>query len=150
MLPGQPPSKAPGKLPDQLPAERSPPANLLSLGGVSRPSPAVEADPGLALAALHSAASGGGYAGRPLVAGPVGPVGGPPLDAQLRLSLIERAMAEQFCEPIKKLCKICGDKAAYHNYGVLTCDSCKTFFRRQIIDKKVRSTAVRWRHFISG
>ena len=55
------------------------------------------------------------------------------------LETIERAMADQFCEPIKKLCKICGDRAAYHNYGVLTCDSCKTFFRRQIIDKKVCS-----------
>jgi hypothetical protein len=56
-------------------------------------------------------------------------------------------MAEHFCEPIKKLCKICGDKAAYHNYGVLTCDSCKTFFRRQIIDKKVRNL-VHWQLFV--
>ncbi len=29
-----------------------------------------------------------------------------------------------------KLCQICGDKASVVNYGALSCQSCKTFFRR--------------------
>jgi hypothetical protein len=29
-----------------------------------------------------------------------------------------------------KSCKICGDRKACMAYGVLTCDSCKIFFRR--------------------
>jgi hypothetical protein len=28
------------------------------------------------------------------------------------------------------LCLICGDKARFTNYGALSCQSCKTFFRR--------------------
>ena len=27
-------------------------------------------------------------------------------------------------------CKVCGDKATIINYGALSCQSCKTFFRR--------------------
>ncbi|CAF1188116.1 unnamed protein product [Rotaria sp. Silwood1] len=27
-------------------------------------------------------------------------------------------------------CKVCGDKATIINYGILSCQSCKTFFRR--------------------
>ena len=34
-------------------------------------------------------------------------------------------------------CKVCGDRAVYVNYGALTCDSCKTFFRRQNLQPKV-------------
>ena len=29
-----------------------------------------------------------------------------------------------------KICRICGDKALAHNFDVITCESCKTFFRR--------------------
>ncbi|KAL3316885.1 Nuclear receptor subfamily 2 group F member 5 [Cichlidogyrus casuarinus] len=29
-----------------------------------------------------------------------------------------------------KQCKVCGDKAITHNFGQLTCESCKAFFRR--------------------
>ncbi|VEL12898.1 unnamed protein product, partial [Protopolystoma xenopodis] len=29
-----------------------------------------------------------------------------------------------------KKCKVCGDKAVNHNFGQLTCESCKAFFRR--------------------
>lgn len=35
------------------------------------------------------------------------------------------------------LCQICGDKARIINYGVLSCASCKTFFRRHGFDAKV-------------
>jgi hypothetical protein len=30
----------------------------------------------------------------------------------------------------RTICRICGDKASIVNYGVLSCSSCKTFFRR--------------------
>ena len=30
----------------------------------------------------------------------------------------------------EKVCKVCGDKAATHHFDVMTCESCKTFFRR--------------------
>ena len=29
-----------------------------------------------------------------------------------------------------KLCRVCGDRALGFNFGVLTCESCKAFFRR--------------------
>lgn len=41
------------------------------------------------------------------------------------------------CEEGERYCKVCGDKAVYVNYGALTCDSCKTFFRRQNLHPKV-------------
>ncbi|CAH8445016.1 unnamed protein product [Dicrocoelium dendriticum] len=30
----------------------------------------------------------------------------------------------------EKFCKVCGDRAVNHNFGQLTCESCKAFFRR--------------------
>ncbi|KAA0186854.1 Nuclear hormone receptor family member nhr-48 [Fasciolopsis buskii] len=30
----------------------------------------------------------------------------------------------------EKLCKVCNDRAVNHNFGQLTCESCKAFFRR--------------------
>ncbi|KAL8558887.1 hypothetical protein ACOMHN_054318 [Nucella lapillus] len=32
-----------------------------------------------------------------------------------------------------KICKICGDKALAHNFDVITCESCKAFFRRNAL-----------------
>ncbi|CAL8104429.1 unnamed protein product [Calicophoron daubneyi] len=31
---------------------------------------------------------------------------------------------------LEKRCKVCGDRAVNHNFGQLTCESCKAFFRR--------------------
>lgn len=44
-------------------------------------------------------------------------------------NVLDTTMNNLFCEPIKKICRVCGDKASYNNYFVLTCDACKTFFR---------------------
>jgi hypothetical protein len=30
----------------------------------------------------------------------------------------------------EKICKVCGDKAVAFNFDVISCESCKTFFRR--------------------
>ena len=30
----------------------------------------------------------------------------------------------------ERICRVCGDKAVAHNFDVITCESCKTFFRR--------------------
>lgn len=39
----------------------------------------------------------------------------------------------------KGACKVCGDRAFYVFYGALACDSCRTFFRRQVLQNKVSS-----------
>ena len=36
-----------------------------------------------------------------------------------------------------RFCRICGDLATEYNFNVITCDSCKAFFRRNCVTKKV-------------
>ncbi|XP_064465583.1 nuclear hormone receptor HR96-like [Ornithodoros turicata] len=43
-------------------------------------------------------------------------------------------MAEEKLEP--KLCGVCSDKAFGYNFGALTCESCKAFFRRNALRNK--------------
>ena len=35
-------------------------------------------------------------------------------------------------------CSICDADTHYSYYGALTCDPCRTFFRRQVVKRKVR------------
>lgn len=42
--------------------------------------------------------------------------------------------AEDKLEP--KVCRVCGDKAFGYNFGALTCESCKAFFRRNAVRNK--------------
>ncbi len=37
-------------------------------------------------------------------------------------------------------CNICGDSARYSYYGTIACQSCKVFFRRNAISRRVKST----------
>jgi nuclear receptor subfamily 5 group A protein 3 len=40
-------------------------------------------------------------------------------------------------EIIEELCPVCGDKVSGYHYGLLTCESCKGFFKRTVQNKKV-------------
>lgn len=40
-------------------------------------------------------------------------------------------------EGIDELCPVCGDKVSGYHYGLLTCESCKGFFKRTVQNKKV-------------
>ena len=35
-----------------------------------------------------------------------------------------------------KICRVCGDKALAHNFDVITCESCKAFFRRNALKRE--------------
>lgn len=37
-------------------------------------------------------------------------------------------------------CPVCGDKVSGYHYGLLTCESCKGFFKRTVQNKKVRQS----------
>jgi hypothetical protein len=38
---------------------------------------------------------------------------------------------------LAELCPVCGDKVSGYHYGLLTCESCKGFFKRTVQNKKV-------------
>ncbi|XP_074654042.1 nuclear receptor subfamily 5 group A member 2-like [Tubulanus polymorphus] len=40
---------------------------------------------------------------------------------------------------IEECCPVCGDKVSGYHYGLLTCESCKGFFKRTVQNKKVYS-----------
>ena len=37
-----------------------------------------------------------------------------------------------------RICRVCGDKALGYNFSVVTCQTCKAFFRRNAMLEKVR------------
>ena len=41
-----------------------------------------------------------------------------------------------------KICAVCGDRALGYNFGAMTCESCKAFFRRNALSGKVRANHV--------
>lgn len=38
----------------------------------------------------------------------------------------------------QKTCRVCGDHATGYNFNVITCESCKAFFRRNALRPKVK------------
>ncbi|XP_059170743.1 nuclear receptor subfamily 5 group A member 2-like [Physella acuta] len=53
------------------------------------------------------------------------------------------SMVDQDVKDVKigfeELCPVCGDKVSGYHYGLLTCESCKGFFKRTVQNKKVYS-----------
>ncbi|KAE9532790.1 hypothetical protein AGLY_009871, partial [Aphis glycines] len=47
------------------------------------------------------------------------------------------AVGGNAAEGIEELCPVCGDKVSGYHYGLLTCESCKGFFKRTVQNKKV-------------
>lgn len=45
--------------------------------------------------------------------------------------------AAEMKDVIEELCPVCGDKVSGYHYGLLTCESCKGFFKRTVQNKKV-------------
>lgn len=65
------------------------------------------------------------------------------VDSQLT-DAASTSMNDPQCSPDVKvrfdeLCPVCGDKVSGYHYGLLTCESCKGFFKRTVQNKKVYS-----------
>lgn len=67
------------------------------------------------------------------------PAAGPlvPLDYVHSHSGPQAPDASDTKEGIEELCPVCGDKVSGYHYGLLTCESCKGFFKRTVQNKKV-------------
>ncbi|KAL4622637.1 nuclear receptor subfamily 5 group A member 2-like isoform X1 [Arapaima gigas] len=47
-----------------------------------------------------------------------------------------RVMDYSYDEDLEELCPVCGDKVSGYHYGLLTCESCKGFFKRTVQNNK--------------
>ncbi|XP_048861258.1 nuclear receptor subfamily 5 group A member 2-like isoform X3 [Brienomyrus brachyistius] len=47
-----------------------------------------------------------------------------------------RVMDYTYDEDLEELCPVCGDKVSGYHYGLLTCESCKGFFKRTVQNNK--------------
>lgn len=56
---------------------------------------------------------------------------------QHRNSASSSRPAGEMKDVIEELCPVCGDKVSGYHYGLLTCESCKGFFKRTVQNKKV-------------
>ncbi|XP_038857604.1 nuclear receptor subfamily 5 group A member 2-like isoform X1 [Salvelinus fontinalis] len=50
--------------------------------------------------------------------------------------LMVGVMDYTYDEDLEELCPVCGDKVSGYHYGLLTCESCKGFFKRTVQNKK--------------
>ncbi|CAB0029380.1 unnamed protein product [Trichogramma brassicae] len=60
--------------------------------------------------------------------------------AGLGVSVVAAGSSADFSDTkdaIEELCPVCGDKVSGYHYGLLTCESCKGFFKRTVQNKKV-------------
>ncbi|XP_028312953.1 LOW QUALITY PROTEIN: nuclear receptor subfamily 5 group A member 2-like [Gouania willdenowi] len=47
-----------------------------------------------------------------------------------------KVMEYSYDEDLEELCPVCGDKVSGYHYGLLTCESCKGFFKRTVQNNK--------------
>jgi len=52
-------------------------------------------------------------------------------------SLVGQSDQPDTKDALEELCPVCGDKVSGYHYGLLTCESCKGFFKRTVQNKKV-------------
>jgi len=52
-------------------------------------------------------------------------------------SLVGQSDQPDTKDAMEELCPVCGDKVSGYHYGLLTCESCKGFFKRTVQNKKV-------------
>ncbi|CAI9533007.1 unnamed protein product [Staurois parvus] len=45
-------------------------------------------------------------------------------------------MGYSYDDDLEELCPVCGDKVSGYHYGLLTCESCKGFFKRTVQNNK--------------
>lgn len=65
--------------------------------------------------------------------------GGPHHGVAGQTGALQTSISEQtdFKYLFEELCPVCGDKVSGYHYGLLTCESCKGFFKRTVQNKKV-------------
>ncbi|XP_054273941.1 nuclear hormone receptor FTZ-F1 isoform X2 [Macrosteles quadrilineatus] len=61
----------------------------------------------------------------------------PPAASQLPTASVANPDLPDTKEGFEELCPVCGDKVSGYHYGLLTCESCKGFFKRTVQNKKV-------------
>uniref|UniRef100_A0A182R0Q8 Nuclear receptor domain-containing protein n=1 Tax=Anopheles farauti TaxID=69004 RepID=A0A182R0Q8_9DIPT len=95
-----------------------------------------------AAAAAYLAIPASGTSGGSCSSGGGGAPGGSLIEHQTALNSLGVVSAIQ-CDQtdlkyfIEELCPVCGDKVSGYHYGLLTCESCKGFFKRTVQNKKV-------------
>ena len=101
--------------------------------GLMQHEPSLFSSAGNAGSASASAASNNGGSGSASGPGNViaeyGGGGGP--------GLVGQSDQPDTKEALEELCPVCGDKVSGYHYGLLTCESCKGFFKRTVQNKKV-------------
>ena len=84
----------------------------------------------------HSPAIGGGIAGQTILSA----TGNHLATISPNVSVVTVASSSPSSDPkdcIEEQCPVCGDRVSGYHYGLLTCESCKGFFKRTVQNKKV-------------
>lgn len=85
-------------------------------------------EPGCLFSPAGSASAGNGSSGGGILTEYVGSGGG---------GLVGQSDQPDTKDAMEELCPVCGDKVSGYHYGLLTCESCKGFFKRTVQNKKV-------------
>lgn len=91
----------------------------------------------LALAIPGNSNMSGGPSTPSTIHSGVGGGGGGHLNVCLTSDNYGQQEAPDTKEGMDELCPVCGDKVSGYHYGLLTCESCKGFFKRTVQNKKV-------------